>query len=55
MKHAIQRRAVERRLVLRLETLRLVTAGDGDTFPVPPEQTRGSTATTCQSSKFNCC
>lgn len=39
-------------LVLKLEHLRIISGGDG--FIAPPP-TNGSTASSCQSTKFNCC
>lgn len=40
-------------LVLKLEHLRIISGGDSGFIAPPP--TNGSTASSCQSTKFNCC
>lgn len=41
-------------LILHLEHIRIIAGGDGGAAAAP-EPTRGSTAPSCQSTKFACC
>lgn len=53
-KRALTPGAVTPRLVLQLEQIRLISGGDDGLVEAPPA-THGSTASSCQSTKFNCC
>jgi hypothetical protein len=46
--------SVRQPIALKLESIRIITAGTDGQIEVPP-QTNGSTASSCQTSRFNCC
>jgi hypothetical protein len=52
MKHHRPVRTIREPLILKLEHLRII---GGSENPHAPPQTNGSTAESCQTSKFACC